>query len=73
VFTLARKAPPAFSVIVGNIGYVYDGTDEKTARETFAEYCDQSRSDYGRAAGEDVTLCQDGETVAEFFGEGGEA
>jgi hypothetical protein len=72
VFTLA-KASPVFSVIVGNIGTVYDGADEKTARETFAEYCDQSRSSYGRAAGEDVTLCYDGETVAEFFGEGGEA
>lgn len=43
-------------VIVGNIGEVYYGLDMAKANEAFAEYESQSQAEYGRAAGEDVTL-----------------
>ena len=57
-----------WAVIVGNIGNVYSGPDEKMARATYKEYVDQSHRQYGRAAGEDVTLMQDGEPVQEYQG-----
>ena len=40
---------------VSNIGTVYRGTDDKIAAETYHEYVNQSTTNYGRAAGEDVT------------------
>ena len=55
-----------YKVVVGNIGTVYDGNDEPRALETFEEYRDQSKSGYGRAAAEQVTLLEDGEIVREF-------
>lgn len=45
-----------FEVIVGNVGTVYSGGEMKKALEAFGEYRKQSQSDYGRAAGEDVTM-----------------
>ena len=57
-----------YEVICGNIGSVYSGSDENEARLKFASYVDLSRSDYGRAGGEDVTLMLDGEIVDEFQG-----
>ena len=45
-----------FQVLVGNIGSVYIGNDKGLAVSTFREYADQSKNNYGRAAGESVTL-----------------
>lgn len=55
-----------FEVIVGNIGSVYLGNSEKRANETFDEYRDQSIGNYGRAAGEEVTLFEKGEITRSF-------
>lgn len=52
-------------IIVGNIGSVYIGSDDKAARRAYREYVDQSKSDYGRAAGESVTWLQNGEVKRE--------
>jgi hypothetical protein len=62
-----------WEVIVGNIGSVYSGTDETLARATFATYKQNSIDNYGRAAGEDVTLMRNDEPVEEFFGTLGES
>lgn len=58
-----------WSVVVGNIGTVYDGTDTKAARAAFVEYREQSATGYGRAAGESVLLMVDGEPFLEHEGE----
>ena len=57
------------TVIVGNIGMVYDGTDANEAIENYLEYASQSRRNYGRAAGEPVAHLIDGEPEREFDGE----
>lgn len=57
-----------YEVIVGNIGKVYEGTNAKESLEIWQEYANQSANNYGRAAGEDVTLMRDGEPLSEYFG-----
>ena len=60
-----------YSVLVGNIGTVYSGTDRKKALRIFSEYVKQSGflpSGYGRVYGENVTLFADQEIEKEFFG-----
>lgn len=57
-----------FSVIVGNIGQVYEGSNYMTARAKYATYVKASKADSGRAAGENVTLFHNGEIKAEYFG-----
>ena len=54
-----------YQVVVGNIGTVYDGDDYDEALENFNEYSEQSKQQYGRAAGEQVTLFEDGEIRTE--------
>lgn len=61
------KKISGYTVNVGNIGNI-DYESEEEARAAFEEYVDQSKSGYGRAAGEDVYLLQDGEIVDEYFG-----
>ena len=56
----------SYSVIVGNIGYVHEGTNPVAARKEFGEYRTLSKQGYGRAAGEPVTLMKDGEPVLEY-------
>lgn len=60
-----------WEVIVGNIGTVYSGTNGFEANTRFQTYVGQSNSEYGRAAGEDVTLMKDGEIHREFEGSNG--
>lgn len=57
-----------FSVIVSNVGEVYNGTSEEDANRTYTESVDLSKNNYGRFSGESVTLFQDGEIVKEFVG-----
>jgi hypothetical protein len=56
-----------YEIIVGNIGSVYSGPSKREANRAFREYVDQSKSGYGRASGEEVTMFCDGETVKEYF------
>ena len=60
---------PLIEVIVGNIGCVYRGFDEDKAAQVYAEYVEQSKSGYGRAAGETVTLLIEDDIIKEHFGE----
>lgn len=57
-----------YAVTVGNIGTVYEGKNSREAAETFDEYRAQSQDNYGRAAGEPVTLWKDGEPWREYEG-----
>jgi hypothetical protein len=57
-----------WEVVVGNVGTVFDGTRESAARQTYKDYVIKSKSNNGRAGGEDVTLMKNGEPVAEHFG-----
>lgn len=60
------KNLPYYEVIVGNIGTVYNGRDEKEARKDFATYMQQSIDNYGRAGRESVVLMKDGEIIEEY-------
>ncbi len=58
-----------YSVIVGNIGTVFTGPRAEALAE-YAEWCEQSRTGAGRAAGEPVTLTDPaGEPAAEHIPE----
>lgn len=45
-----------YQVMVENIGNVYQGYDEETARRVFDEYVERSQAQLGRAAGEPVFI-----------------
>ena len=64
----AERRAHHWRVTVGNIGEVSAGASEAESRLTFAEYAQQSRQDYGRAAGESVTLCKDDEPILTWHG-----
>jgi hypothetical protein len=55
-------------IIVGNVGTVYRGSDEKLARANYNEYRSHSRGKTGRAAGEDVTWMRGDSVVREHTG-----
>lgn len=57
-----------YEVIVGNIGTVHAGNSIVEAKQRYAEYVEQSKSNVGRAAGEDVTIMQHDEPIIEFIG-----
>jgi lipoprotein-anchoring transpeptidase ErfK/SrfK len=57
-----------YEVIIGNIGTVYSGKDGFEAFKRFQIYSGQSKGNYGRATGEDVTLMKNGEIRKEFIG-----
>lgn len=59
-------------VTVGNIGTVYDGPNEFTARQAYNTYVGHSRRDYVCAGGEPVSLFRDDEIVAEHSPQTGE-
>ncbi len=56
---------PLYTVIVGNIGTVYDGPTEHVAREIYTDYVAMSKALYGRACGEPVTLFYDDDIIQE--------
>lgn len=58
-----------YQVIVGNVGTVYDAYSLKEASKTFSEYKHQSKTHYGRASGEQVTMFCNGEPVKQYDGE----
>lgn len=55
-----------YTVNVGNIGQVTDTNDEAEARHDFAVYVNQSKENYGRAAGEPVCLFDNGEPIEDY-------
>lgn len=57
---------PRYEVVVGNIGTVASTADRDDALRVAKVYEDQSRTGYGRASGETVTVLCDGEPVWEF-------
>lgn len=60
-----------YDVYVGNIGCVSSGIRDLTrtaANKLYSEYVQQSKTGYGRAAGESVTLTCEGEPVKEYVG-----
>lgn len=59
---------PEYEVIVGNIGCVYRGADRSDAFNHYNAYVDLSVDGVGRAAGEPVTLMEDGEPIKEYAG-----
>ena len=58
-----------YEVIVGNIGMVYRGDNERQAMGTYLSYKELSKAGYGRAAGETVTLLSSGEPLFEYQGD----
>lgn len=59
-----------YQVVVGNIGTVYDGPNVIEARMAYSSYVKQSTENYGRAAGESVTMFLNGEVRREHDGAG---
>lgn len=57
-----------YEVIVGNIGLIYEGGNGNRARRQFNEYVRISLENYGRAAGESVTLFMNDEPIKEYIG-----
>lgn len=57
-----------YEVVVGNIGTVYTGTNPVEAILTYSKYKEYSRTQYGRASGEDVHLFLDSEILSEYLG-----
>jgi hypothetical protein len=57
-----------YEVLVGNLGSVYSGDNDLTARTTFNDYRGQSAKGLGRVAGEDVTIMKNGEPHREYVG-----
>lgn len=57
---------PKHEIIVGNIGIIYSGDDEKTASLTYDEYVGISQRNVGRAGGEPVAWMRDGELYQDY-------
>jgi hypothetical protein len=55
-----------YSVVVSNVGTVYEGESIKAASWEFAECVTASKSAFGRFGNEEVTLFKDGEIEKEF-------
>lgn len=63
---ITPRTPETYTIVVGNIGTVFESQDFEAATRVYQEYCTQSESGEGRAGGEDVTLCADGEPLRLF-------
>lgn len=59
-----------YEVIVGNIGKVHEGSSRAAALKAYNTYVRQSKSGYGRASGEQVSLWKDNEPIKEYYGSG---
>jgi len=58
-----------YTVVVGNIGTVLETNNEEEAFETYREYVEMSKDNYGRAAGEDVVVFFKDDILVEYFGD----
>jgi len=59
---MARK----FEVVVGNVDVVWRGSSHKMGAAEFNEWVENSQRGIGRAAGESVTLLENGEPIREY-------
>jgi len=67
--TKIKNIKSNYTVICGNIGYVELGTESYCqAFNCFETYVEQSNTDYGRAAGENVAMFRDGDLIKEYVG-----
>lgn len=58
-----------YSVVVSNVGTVAtDISNPVLARKEYGEWVSASKSLYGRASGESVTLFNNGDIELEYFG-----
>ena len=57
-----------YSVIVGNVGAVFNSAIKRDAVATYKEYVKMSDSSRGRVGGEDVVLTCNDEPLYEYFG-----
>lgn len=60
---------PEYEIIVGNIGRVYTTTNHHLAQQEFECWVHASKQEFGRAAGEQVTLFENGEPLEEYYGQ----
>ena len=68
-----RNPSNRYEVIVGNVGTIFDETGgaraKWNAKKAYLHYVEASLAGTGRAGGEGVVLMEDGEIIAEHFGE----
>jgi len=68
-----RNPSNRYEVIVGNIGTIFDETGgarvKWNAKKAYLHYVEASLAGTGRVGGEGVVLMEDGEIIAEHFGE----
>jgi hypothetical protein len=57
-----------YSVLVGNVGFVFTTNNKRQALLTFNIYLDHSKSAYGRCANESVYLLENGDIIKEHKG-----
>jgi len=57
-----------FSIVVGNVGHVHEGSNFMRAVAEYKAWVRQSKAPAGRAAGEPVTLFHNGTIRMEYFG-----
>lgn len=54
-----------YEVVVGNLGYVHTGNNQKAALRCYREYVTISKAGVGKVGNEQVTLFRDGEILKE--------
>lgn len=57
-----------YQIIVGNVGTVYTGSNGFKVRKIYGNYKRQSQENYGRAAGENVTVLMNDDVLYEHIG-----
>ncbi len=58
--------PNRYSVVVGNVGTVYDGANNREAQTHFSDYVKLSKENYGRVGNEPVYLFMNGDPIREY-------
>jgi hypothetical protein len=59
---------PHFEVSAGNVGLVWEGSDDAQAHKVYLVYVGISRDGLGRVGGQPVTLKRDGSVLHEYSG-----
>jgi hypothetical protein len=62
-----RKRKTRFSVVVGNVGKVYEGSCPELASLIFNNYIEMSKAPFGTASGQDVTMLDGQDVVKEYL------
>jgi hypothetical protein len=58
--------PATYTVVVSNLGIMYEGEDELCAKKSYNDYAKLSKDNVGIAAGEEVSLMKDGEIIGGY-------